>query len=672
MNSIYVSFNLKPLSTCITTNEVIESDYQSVYKPLVKFLYSHPEFSFSFSFSGYQLQFFRKRKTEFCTILKELINRKQVEILGGGFYDPVLPLLSPVDRNGQIDLMSGEIRQTLGKRPRGITLFADCWDSSLVGSLQTCGIEYVLLDSFLIPSTKHKYLPLIMHDFGKSIQIFPTYDNLKPSTEVEIESYILNLVKTVERAEKKNNFIGHAPERIVNISLTHENVLRLIEGDFFEKFHDYISKTQECRLRTIVPTQYNKNPGVQIPAYIPAGINGSIAKWISRAFTEIAPKQNEYRTVYDFMETYPQAHSLNNRIMYVSMLINQFKKDKMRKNAAREKLWHAQNGTGLLCTSKGAFSNSRYRQQSYKYLMEAEKILRTEDSFKEAVNCFDYNYDGLNEYVCRMQNYFSYITLIGGAIQELDILKNTGNYADNLSRVLEYEACADDYARGIFVDHVFSQEQFDKYINGEPAGNGVFSQMQYSEYHYSQNRHEIQLSAEAIFHPTKQKISLRKKYLVNSTGMIVQYILKNESEKPLSLKLAVESNFAHTNFDPENISYYNLEVVDNSEIIHVDTTESTCKLNKKGKLSKVNMIRLTDVESGISFGLEPNELSGFYFNPMIFRRPDFDGEDIVPVSMTFVNTLFWNINLEPGRESEKTINFTITAVKKERKKAKTI
>ena len=38
-----------------------------------------------------------------------------------------------------------------------------------------------------------------------------------------------------------------------------------------------------------------------------------------------------------------------------------------------------------------------------------------------------------------MQNYFSYITLVSGALQELEIIKNTGNYADNLSRVEEYD-----------------------------------------------------------------------------------------------------------------------------------------------------------------------------------------------------------------------------------------
>ena len=34
---------------------------------------------------------------------------------------------------------------------------------------------------------------------------------------------------------------------------------------------------------------------------------------------------------------------------------------------------------------------------------------------------------------------------------------------------------------------------------------------------------------------------------------------------------------------------------------------------------------------------------------------------------TFVSTLYWDIDIESGKETEKTINFTITSVKKAKK-----
>jgi len=680
MSLTYISFNLKSIATNIESNEKLEKDFQTIYKPLIKFLFSNPQFCFSFSFTGMQIEYYKKRKCEFLTTLKQLVDRKQIEVLGGGFYDPVLPLLYTADRNGQIDKMSAEIRQSIGKRPRGISLFADSWDSSLVNNLQTCGIEYVLLDSSFISIKKHKFIPLIMSNLGKSVEILPYYDNLKPVIQSESENlnqsssdlvsasvseFILKIQKAIEKIEKKESLQGSV-DRIVNISLSHEDLQTLIEKDWFNQLNKAISD-ESSLIKTITPSDYRKNCILKEPAYIAAGINGQIAKWIARPFMENESKQNILMTVYDFMETYPSSHDLYNRILYVSMLVNQFKFDKMRKNAAREKLWQAQNGTGLLCSAKGAFSNSRYRQQAYKYLMEAEKILREDNSFKESVSCFDYNGDGINEYVCRMQNYFSYINTIGGSIQELDILKNTGNYADNLSRVQEYDGCTDAYKRGIFVDHLFSEAQFSKYLSSQPVGEGVFSKTQFTTVKYSSSHHEIQFGATAYFGSTKQKVYLRKKYIINSTGMIIQYILRNESEKNLNAYFAVESNFAHTNFHKTDNQYYNLEAVDNDLMISVDTTKPISEQENHELLNNVDIVRLTDIENGISFSFEPNEKCGYNYFPIIFNRPDFNGIDMVPVHLTFVSTLYWNVNIEPGKEIEKTINFTITNVKKERK-----
>lgn len=96
-------------------------------------------------------------------------------------------------------MLSAEIRQTVGKRPRGISIFGDCWDSSLVNNIHTCGIEYVLLDKALIPENKLKYLPIIMTDLNKSVDIFPYYNNFIPNSNTSPEDFISAIVKSVER-----------------------------------------------------------------------------------------------------------------------------------------------------------------------------------------------------------------------------------------------------------------------------------------------------------------------------------------------------------------------------------------------------------------------------------------------------------------------------------------
>ena len=364
------------------------------------------------------------------------------------------------------------------------------------------------------------------------------------------------------------------------------------------------------------------------------------------------------------MEIYPACRNLYNRITYMTILINQYKNDKMRKKAAREKLLEAQSGNALLCTLNGPYTNTRHRQNAYRSLITAEKFINDDGKFTETISRYDYTNDGLNEYICRMHNYFAYISLLGGAVQELDVMKNCGNYADNLSRVFEYDGAEDGYNRGILVDHLFGNEQFERYITGEAAGDGVFSRIYYREIKLSASRKELQLIAEAEYKPTHQKVSLRKKYIMNSNGLMVQYILKNESTKPLKLKLAVESNFADVNFENGAINYLNIEVAEKEQVQVIDSKKSTQQLNHAGKLQNVEAIRLTDGVKGVSFGFEPNEHCGYFYMPVIFHRPDYYTNQLKTTAATFVSTMYWDIDIESGKETEKTVNFSITSVKK--------
>lgn len=669
MEFVYVSFNLKSFSKGLDSLDLIDKDYKTIYAPLVKFLFSHPNFKFNFSFSGPEILYFKKRHTELLSICKSMIERNQIEILGGGFYNPILPLLSSVDRNGQIDMLSSEIRQNFQKRPRGAFLFADSWDSSLVSSFSTCGIEYILLDSKLIPKEKLNFLPLIMADFGKSVEIFPTYQEFIPKPETNVEDFVQNIIKLAEKIDKNNQYFQVSPNRILNISLSHDEISKLLENKWFEKLDLFFTENQNCKLKLINPLEYKKSNEFKIPCFIKNGINTNLSKYFEIPYKKTS--QSFYdKSIYDFMFTYPNARNLYNRILYIQMMINQYKGDKMRKKAAREKLWQAQNGVGLLGISDfQILSNSTFRQKCYKYLMEAEKILR-EYNFKESVLNFDYNSDGFNEYVCRMDNYFAYISLFGGSIKELDILKNTGNYADNLKRIKEFDGIDDNYDRGIFVDYIFDKNQFENYINELSSGDGIFSRTKYSELKFSRHHNELQLDAIAFFGREKQKIYLRKKYTINSTGMNVQYIIRNESDKILNAKFAIESNFANTNYNPNNERFFNIEVADSDFVRTLDSQKSTKELYQKGELSNVDVVRLSDSENGVSFSFEANENCGYYYSPLIFNRPNNDNSVLYPVSMTSVSTLFWDINIEPKKETERNINFTISNIKKERKSQK--
>ena len=193
--------------------------------------------------------------------------------------------------------------------------------------------------------------------------------------------------------------------------------------------------------------------------------------------------------------------------------------------------------------------------------------------------------------------------------------------------------------------------------------------MIYTESKFSAQHKEIQLSVSALF-KNRQNISLRKKILASSSGLTIQYILKNESSRQLKAKFAVESSFAQTNFNAQDFNAYRLEILTDGQKQEIDTKSSSKALNASGKLANVEGFQLTDTDNSISFMFEPNEQCGLSFFPIVFNRPEYTTGENVPASMTFANTLFWDINLEPGMEMEKTINFSIFNMHKKRRTVK--
>ena len=50
-----------------------------------------------------------------------------------------------------------------------------------------------------------------------------------------------------------------------------------------------------------------------------------------------------------------------------------------------------------------------------------------------------------------------------------------------------------------------------------------------------------------------------------------------------------------------------------------------------------------------------------------YHKPIFNSEEPVCVTMSFASSLIWDVEIEPGMEIEKTVNFSIMNVRKEKK-----
>lgn len=127
-------------------DHVIEETYAKCYLPFLGVLGDHPEIRLSLHYSGVLLEWINAHHPDYLSKLKELVERKQVELVGGGYYEPILPGIPDRDKAAQLQKLREFIRSHFGAVPRGAWLAERVWEPSLVQPLAEAGAEYIVLD----------------------------------------------------------------------------------------------------------------------------------------------------------------------------------------------------------------------------------------------------------------------------------------------------------------------------------------------------------------------------------------------------------------------------------------------------------------------------------------------------------------------------------------------
>jgi alpha-amylase len=121
--------------------------YEQAYRPMLDALDRHPGVRVALHYTGPLLDWLRAERPEFLGRLRALVDRGQVELLGGGYYEPVLASLPERDRLGQLARMAEELEQITGRRPRGAWLAERVWEPDLPTSLVRAGYSWTITSS---------------------------------------------------------------------------------------------------------------------------------------------------------------------------------------------------------------------------------------------------------------------------------------------------------------------------------------------------------------------------------------------------------------------------------------------------------------------------------------------------------------------------------------------
>ena len=164
-------------------DNVLEASYTQCYLPYLELLEKHPAARLGLHFSGCLLEWLDRHHPEYVARLRALVARNQVEIVGGGFYEPVLISIPREDRQRQLQLLADYVHEKLGKRPRGAWLTERVWEPSLPSSLAPAGVEYTLIDDNQFMSAGFEPQQLfgayVAEDTGHLVKLIPGLKELR-------------------------------------------------------------------------------------------------------------------------------------------------------------------------------------------------------------------------------------------------------------------------------------------------------------------------------------------------------------------------------------------------------------------------------------------------------------------------------------------------------------
>ena len=429
---------------------VLRETTERAYRPFFERLRARPEVRITVHCTGSLLEWLRDHEGATFDLLGEVVARGTVELLTGGFYEPILAILPDADKRGQIERLSEFLTMHFGVRPRGMWLAERVWEPHLARALHDAGVEYVLVDDrhFALAGLEPEVLGgyYLTEDQGATLRVFPINARLRhliPFADVDKSiDYLgerrgLPAVTVVDDGEKFGGWPG-----------THRHVY---EDGWLDRFFDRVLATPWLRLSTFADVVDSEPASGRV--YLPTASYHEMGEWAlpteaARALIEakrdLVGLEGGERLAgllrggfwRNFLVKYPEVGELYWKMLRVSGAVSRARHDQpddRRVLEAREALWRGQANDAYWHGVFGGCYLPHLRRAVKSALLEAETRLPVDEL--PAVTVDDVNGDGRAEVVVRTTALA--ITLNpaqGGTLTEIAALARRHDLADVLAR----------------------------------------------------------------------------------------------------------------------------------------------------------------------------------------------------------------------------------------------
>jgi alpha-amylase/alpha-mannosidase (GH57 family) len=617
-----------------------------------------------------------------------------VELITGGFYEPILAVIPDQDKLDQIKKLSDFIIEQFGKVPVGMWLAERVWEQHIVKFISQAGVKYVIIDD-----THFRYAGLtgeqllgyyITEEQGFTVNIFPISKMLRYTIPFQPVEKTIDYLREIA-TEEGDRVIVYADDG-EKFGVWPNTYKHVYDDGWLEEFFCALEENSDwINILHFSEVLDKIKPVGRI--YLPNASYAEMMHWALPADAYLDYEKLEehlkeegmyeqYSRFFrggfwrNFLVKYPEANNLHKKMLRVSERARKLQAKGKDVKSALEKIWGAQCNDPYWHGIFGGLYLTNLRSTAYRNLISAENELDKLERKKIIKYEFtDFDKDGKEELIVETPNFNVYINPnYGGQIFELDFKPAEFNITDVMTRKkegyhekilqlskemnnpnnqgvasihdmltakeegLEKFLHYDWYKRGSLVDHFLGAgTTIENFYQCKYPEQGDFVNQPYrADVELKRGMLEITLTRDgSVWIENEQRnLRLQKKIIIdkNSTEVLIRYKIENLDEDDLDLWFGVEfvCNFLAPNSDDRYFYFVGYEVEDS-------------KLASIGEVQDVTSFGVVDKWLGVDMNFYLDKFANVWRFPI--ETVSLSEAGFERVYQGSVILLHWNIKL---------------------------
>lgn len=387
-----------------TPHHVNERVLDSVLKPLLTLIYHMSDVSFALALSGSQMEWLDNAHPEVNMLIRDLVKKGRVHMVGGSYWQGILSLLAPKDRNAQIEMATTEIRKTYGERSSSCFLYGQVFSPYLLNTLSLCDMNRILIGPCGGSCSLGGEHPFLMHELDKKMVILP----ISSMTSALTKKFAQQAISFSVYLHELETMLDQEVDDLVCFL----NLDQLCEGGILPE--------QTVELAQLF---FSHHP-VEIDAFDATSHEGyQCDGWYGDdCVTFNVPCFNTLFLRDELLG------GIYGRYVVFNEIARNYKKSREVKKQVERYINKAGTASPYLMDASASMLRLECRQYFFRQICEAENLLSREQDF-QFPEVFDYNRDGIDEYRFSNKTLKCLFSPKGGSVCEISHLLTGTNFS---------------------------------------------------------------------------------------------------------------------------------------------------------------------------------------------------------------------------------------------------